>query len=133
MLWKTIAAPKKDANCRCECAYPQCNPNPRENRQRGTERLRELLPSVRKTKTNVVNYVPMRTRDQRNVRQQRDCCSCSYSENWKGVTPPPFHGAPHKSTAARGEYKNGVLVKRLNTQHCYRHCAGKSCKARTAG
>src|SRR5207248_11677288 len=103
MLWKTIAVPQKDKNGHCKGAYPQCNPNPRENRQRGTGRLRELLPSVRKTKTNLVNDIPIRTGDQRNVRQQRDCRSDSYSENWKRVTPPPFRGAQHKSAAARGE------------------------------
>src|SRR5262249_38077088 len=99
----TILAPKKDANCRCDSAYPQCNPNRRENRQRGTGRHRELLPSVRKTKTNLEDDVPMCARDQRNVRQQRDCCSRSYGEQWKRVAPPPFPGAYHKSAAARGE------------------------------
>src|SRR5436189_2792449 len=103
MLWKTIAPPKEHRNCRRERAYPQCYPNPRENRQRVTGCCRELHPSVRKIKTNLVHGVPTRTRDQRNVRQQRDCCSGSYCEDWKRVTPPSFHGAQNKSAAARGE------------------------------
>src|SRR5262245_11129222 len=133
MLSKTIAAPKKDKSCRCECAYPQCNPNPRENRQRGTGRQSELLPSVRKTKANLEHDVQMRTGDQRNVRQQRDRSSGSYGENWKRVTPPPFHGAYDNSAAARREYKKGILVKRLNTENGYRQGTGKNCKAGTAG
>src|SRR5437773_11404647 len=102
MLWKTIAAPKEHRNCRRECAYPQCYPNRRENPQWVTGCCRELHPSVRKIKTNLVHGVPTRARDQRNVRQQRGCCSDSHGENWKRVAPPSFHGASHKSAAARG-------------------------------
>src|SRR5215510_5452556 len=111
MLWKTIAPPKEHRNCRSECAYPQCYPNRRENRQWVTGCCRELHPSVRKIKTKLHDDVPvLRANDQRNVRHQRGCCSGSYSENRKRVTPPPFHGAYQKSAAARGEHKKRILV-----------------------
>src|SRR5262249_10886892 len=106
MLRETIAAPRKHRNCCCDCAYPQCNPNPGVSRQRRTRGRRELLPSARETKAKLRDEVPiLGANDQRNIRQQRDRGSGSNCENWKCVAPASFRRAYHESAAARGEYK----------------------------